>query len=518
MSISRFLKFSSLAGIGGYTGYVLHQNDWNPRHIGIVRFGFAAYAVGQIAFDYKFSVLKLRDDSEETLEKWSQCHQRAANRLLRLCSTNGGVFIKVGQHIAALDYLVPKEYVNTLKVLHSQAPRSKFSDIKKVIEKELGDKLDNIFDEFDEKAIASASLAQVYRAKLCNSNETVAVKVQHPKVFQHSLVDIATMEFLFNVIDRLFPEFSLMWLVNETKRNIPLELDFVNEAKNSEKIAILLKDLQWLKIPHIYWKYTTKRVLMMEFVEGTSITDKEFFLANRMNCQEIANRFENMYGRMIYTYGTVHCDPHPGNVLVKKTSNKDFYLYLLDHGLYTQLTDEFRQNYSAFWMAIFRGDLKQIQERAIRMGIEEKDAQLLSCMVTAKPWSAISRGLENRPKDQTIISEEKNELRKNASLYVHNISQILGKVDRQLLLIMKTNDLIRNISHVLGCDERRSLLNMNRYCIQTVYEQRLSQCQNNNIFKRFAIHLQTRYLYFKLSLYSFYLWIDSWFTTTRLSC
>ena len=93
----------------------------------------------------------------------------------------------------------------------------------------------------------------------------------------------------------------------------------------------------------------------------------------------------------------------------------------------------------------------------------------------------------------------------------------MGKVDRQLLLIMKTNDLIRNISHVLGCDERRSLLNMNRYCIQTVYEQRLSQCQNN-IFKRFAIHLQTRYLYFKLSLYSFYLWIDSWFMTSRLSC
>ena len=114
----------------------------NPRHIGIVRFGFAAYAVGQIAFDYKFSVSKLRDDSMETLEKWSQCHQRSADRLLKLCCTNGGVFIKVGQHIAALDYLVPKEYVNTLKVLHSQAPRSKFSDIKKVIEKErLGDYL-----------------------------------------------------------------------------------------------------------------------------------------------------------------------------------------------------------------------------------------------------------------------------------------------------------------------------------------------------------------------------------------
>lgn len=93
---------------------------------------------------------------------------------------------------------------------------------------------------------------------------------------------------------------------------------------------------------------------------------------------------------------------------------------------------------------------------------------------------------------------------------MHNISQILGKVDRQLLLIMKTNDLIRNISHVLGCDERRSLLNMNRYCIQTTSEQRLAQ--SRNMFQRIIIRLQTRYLYFKLSLYSFYLWMDSWFT------
>ncbi|OTF70154.1 hypothetical protein BLA29_014410 [Euroglyphus maynei] len=80
---------------------------------------------------------------------------------------------------------------------------------------------------------------------------------------------------------------------------------------------------------------------------------------------------------------------------------------------------------------------------------------------------------------------------------------------------MKTNDLIRNISYVLGCDERRSLLNMNRYCIQTASEKRLSQC--HNIIKRFAIRLQTRYLYFKLSLYSFYLWIDSWFTSRSSS-
>ena len=77
---------------------------------------------------------------------------------------------------------------------------------------------------------------------------------------------------------------------------------------------------------------------------------------NIINCQEIANRFENMYGRMIYTYGTVHCDPHPGNVLVKKTSNKDFYLYLLDHGLYTvirKIFNCFSEKKNNFFFSIF---------------------------------------------------------------------------------------------------------------------------------------------------------------------
>ncbi len=89
--------------------------------------------MGSIAFDYKLSVSGLNDSSDETLEKWSKVHKRSAERLLDLCCTNGGAFIKVGQHIGALDYLVPPEYVTTLKVLHSRAPRSSIQDVKRVI-------------------------------------------------------------------------------------------------------------------------------------------------------------------------------------------------------------------------------------------------------------------------------------------------------------------------------------------------------------------------------------------------
>ena len=103
------------------------------RNVGLIRFGRAAVTVGRIAIDYKLSIPNIKDNSEESLEMWSKVHQRSAERLLSLCCTNGGVFIKVGQHIGALDYLVPTEYVNTLKVLHNRAPRSSIREVKKVV-------------------------------------------------------------------------------------------------------------------------------------------------------------------------------------------------------------------------------------------------------------------------------------------------------------------------------------------------------------------------------------------------
>jgi len=111
-----------------------------------------------------------------------------------MCWQNGGCFIKVGQHIGALDYLLPAEYVNTMKVLHQHAPESSVTDIKRVIADDLRQSVDELFSSFDERPIASASLAQVHRATRRDSGEIVAIKVQHPRIKAHSAVDMATME------------------------------------------------------------------------------------------------------------------------------------------------------------------------------------------------------------------------------------------------------------------------------------------------------------------------------------
>lgn len=131
--------------------------------------------------------------SVEYMKLKSKVHREAAEKLLELCCANKGVFIKVGQHIGALDYLLPHEYIETMRVLHSQAPSSSLNDVYFVIKEELKQDPSELFTEFSPEPIGTASLAQVHKAKL-KDGSVVAVKVQHPSVKGNSMVDMATME------------------------------------------------------------------------------------------------------------------------------------------------------------------------------------------------------------------------------------------------------------------------------------------------------------------------------------
>ena len=137
--IGKALLYGTGLTVGSGLGYSLYQSEGDLNNVGAVRFGRAALAVGKIGVDYK-KTLKYRDvvDKEAYEKSLCDCHLRSAEELLKLCSVNGGVFIKVGQHIGALDYLLPEEYVNTMKVLHSRAPEMPLEDIYSVLKEELG--------------------------------------------------------------------------------------------------------------------------------------------------------------------------------------------------------------------------------------------------------------------------------------------------------------------------------------------------------------------------------------------
>ncbi|KAI3368075.1 hypothetical protein L3Q82_026898, partial [Scortum barcoo] len=213
-------------------------------------------------------------------------HLRSAERLRDLCCANRGTFIKVGQHLGALDYLLPEEYTSTLKVLHSRAPQSRMEEIQQVIREDLGKELSELFVSFEEKPQGAASLAQVHKAVL-HDGRTVAVKVQHPKVQRQSSKDIVVMEVLLRVVHWLFPDFAFMWLVEEAKKNMPLELDFLNEGHNAERVAKMLAHFPFLKIPMIHWNLSTKRILTMEFAEGGQVNDRDYMKKQGINVNEL---------------------------------------------------------------------------------------------------------------------------------------------------------------------------------------------------------------------------------------
>lgn len=134
---------------------------------------------------------------------------------------------------------------------------------------------EELFDEFETEPLGTASLAQVHKAKLKDGTE-VAVKVQHFFLDKTIKTDMKCMEVIINVMSKVFPEFQMQWLVDETKKNIQKEIDFIQEGQNAERVADMFKNYSWLKVPKIYWDYSTKRVLVMEYCHGGQVNDIEY--------------------------------------------------------------------------------------------------------------------------------------------------------------------------------------------------------------------------------------------------
>ncbi|KAL3935314.1 MAG: hypothetical protein SGBAC_009142 [Bacillariaceae sp.] len=206
----------------------------------------------------------------------SKVHKKAANRLLALCRENGGVYIKVGQHLANLDYLIPQEYIEVLSSLFNDAPESSYSDVCRVIEEDLGGNVDDLFDSFDPIPIASASLAQVHVAYDKKTGKKLAVKVQHAGLRETSAGDIFAVTCVVQLLDNIFKEFTFGWIADEIAPNLPKELDFLREGKNAERAAEHLKGtgLNCI-VPKVIWEKCAPRVLTMEFEEGFKSTDTE---------------------------------------------------------------------------------------------------------------------------------------------------------------------------------------------------------------------------------------------------
>ncbi|XP_025104932.1 uncharacterized aarF domain-containing protein kinase 1-like [Pomacea canaliculata] len=504
--IRRIIQITSAASLAAGSVIFLQKNDWEVSTVGAVRFGRAALAALSIAADYKWTLKGLDPNSPDYIITKSQIHHRSAICLQKMCAKNGGAFVKVGQHVGSLDYLLPKEYVQTMKIFHSEAPQSDLKDIYKVIEEDFGKKVNEIFASFDPKPLGAASLAQVHKAVL-KDGRVVAVKVQHPKVKAYSAIDIKTMELLVHGITWIFPGFQYAWLAEETKKNLPVELDFINEGHNCEQASIIFQHFDFFKVPKIYWELTSPRVLTMEYCEGGKVDNLKYMQEHGISVNEVSRKLGLLYSEMIFVQGYVHCDPHPGNILISQTP-QGVQITLLDHGLYQKLDDDLRIHYSKMWLAMINADVEGMKRHAEALNVGHLFG-LFACMLTARSWKALQAGIGKHE----FTDIEGSEIQTKVSDYLLEISDILNRVPRQLLLIFKTNDVLRGIEASLHTRANAtSFINMSRCCIRAVAQDERRQCEGA-VGCVLRTRLREHWQLLRVSVYELVMWVvsSSWF-------
>lgn len=185
---------------------------------------------------------------------------------------------------------------------------------------------------------------------------------------------------------------------------MPIELDFLNEGRNAEKVAEQFKKYSWLRVPKIYWELSSSRVLVMEYLEGGHVTDLDYIQRNKIDAFAVANKIGQLYSEMIFSTGFVHADPHPGNILLRQTEKNQLELVLLDHGLYANLTDKFRYEYSNLWLSILKVDRKAMRQHSEQLGIKGDLYGLFVCMVTGRPWETVMQGITKAKYSEQEVS------------------------------------------------------------------------------------------------------------------
>ncbi len=336
-----------------------------PRYKEAVRFRqvvntFLAHGLGTF-LDTRKSLLKLRRLFRKEIHVYPP-HVRFRMALEKL----GPTFIKLGQILSTRSDLLPEEWVKELMKLRDEVPPNRWEEIEAILKCEFGDDYKNVFYQIETVPVGSASIAQVHRAYL-KTGERVVVKVLRPNIEEIVEIDIAVLRRIANFIHKHFEEFKIYdfpSLVEEFAFTIKREMDFRIEASNCERIAEILRE-EGIRIPKVFWDYTTKRVLVLEEIEGVKL---ERWKGDEEEACKLAERLVYVLLKQIIEGEIFHADPHPANIIITFNGNLAF----IDFGMVGFLDKQMQQFVGRIFLCIVNRDYDAIVSEYKRMNLVER--------------------------------------------------------------------------------------------------------------------------------------------------
>jgi predicted unusual protein kinase regulating ubiquinone biosynthesis (AarF/ABC1/UbiB family) len=368
---------------------------------------------------------------------WSHIHQRNADQIFRTATQLRGLLIKVCQVAGTRSDVFPPEYVRTLQKAQDRVPPRPFEVVRAVVERELEKPLDAVFASFEPEPLASASLAQVHRARLRDGRE-VAVKVQYPDIEHIVRTDLASLRRICRIYERFDPQpIALLPLVDELQAHLSLELDFRREVENADRIRALFAKDERVVIPEIDPAHSTGRVITMQLVAGIKVNDKAALVAAGIDPREVVQTLTGLWNQMIMAYGFFHADPHPGNVFVQPGPR----FVILDFGLAKQLPRGFGLGLFELMFSMMTQNESAMVRAFQELGFRTKTGG-------TEPYLLIARRMLGASEDGTFRGDFTEEVTDELMETIR--TNPIVEVPSDFVLVARVFSLLSGIAHTLG--------------------------------------------------------------------
>ncbi|MBL6876519.1 MAG: AarF/ABC1/UbiB kinase family protein [Chitinophagales bacterium] len=268
--------------------------------------------------------------------------------------------IKIAQIMSNRSDIIPEELIVELKKLQSEVKTFPFSVARKILDEELPHPYDEIFEEFNEVPIGSASIGQVYKAKL-RTGEEVVVKLRRPGVGKLLVQDLEIAKSILPHAKGVIEQNGLTYeavedSLLEIEKSTVKELDYLNEARNIENFRKFYRKRKDFYVPRAYREYSTEKLLIIEFADGCKITDQKQLEEWSIDAKKVAERGMDIYLTQIFEFGYFHADPHPGNIIIQK----DGRICLIDFGMVGKLMQRDKMSFAQVFVAMAQGDSKKM--------------------------------------------------------------------------------------------------------------------------------------------------------------